>query len=212
MIPLTLQPEPATFNQAVRVPGQAFLQATGVNVGDGLSPRSRWSGRDYWRRHGLGMLHTAYDDICCYLCMYIENSAVARRNFTGGSVEHLVPVGQDAWKAYEWNNYALAGQLVNRDRGNNSLISPFVLDFYPFELDLPSGVVFTAQGLTLAQRAIAIEINDVLKFDDRPQHERDRASYYEQFDTGVLTGAQLARFAPFVWYEIQRQGLVINEN
>lgn len=209
MIPVPREPEPSNFDQRVRTPGQAFLRSQNIVVGDGLRPRSRWNGHDYWRPTAIEMLHTAYNDICCYLGMYIENSAAARRNFLGGSVEHIIPVGQDAWKAYEWDNYALAGQLVNRDRGDQSLISPFDLNFDPFDLDLPSGIVSIARGLTPAQRAIAIEIYDVLKFDQRQQYEEDRADYYDKYINGVLDNSQMDRFAPFVWHEIQQQGLVL---
>lgn len=216
MIPLVLQPEPEDFHEVVREPGQDFLRAQGVAVGGVLRPRSRWNGHDYWRPDAIDMLHTAYNDVCCYLCMYLENSPALRRQRRGSSVEHVIPLSQDAWKAYEWNNYALAGQLVNRDRDSNAIVSPFELDFYPFELDLPSGIVSITRGLSPAQIGIALNIIEVLKFDDRPQHEQDRADYYARYSDRTrddcLTNTEIARYAPFVWHEIQRQNLVINEN
>lgn len=210
MIPVTLAPEPANFDKRVRQPGRRFLERHRVKQGD--PPPANFSWRRYWSR-AIPMLHASYHDICAYLAVYLNPDVDGSGN-REGSVEHFVPKAQDAWLAYEWDNYLLADRRVNSTRGQEKLTCPYDLDFYPFELMLDTGMIAVSEDLTFEQEDEAYEILDALNL-DKEIYDIERAEYYARYSDrsreDALTNAEIARYAPFIWYEIQRQGLVIDE-
>ncbi|SIO25921.1 HNH endonuclease family protein [Halodesulfovibrio marinisediminis] len=211
MIPVDRAPEPADFNKKVRKPGRQFLKRHHVKQGD--PPPANFPWRRFWSR-AIPMLHESYNDICAYLAMYLD-PAVDLSGNREGSVEHFIPKAQDAWMAYEWNNYLLADRRVNSTRGQEELICPYDLDFYPFELMLDTGMIAVSEDLTPEQEEHAYQILDALSL-DKEVYDIERAEYFARYRDrtreDALTNAQIARFAPFIWYEIQRQGYVIDES
>lgn len=210
MIPVTRAPEPVNFHKKVRKPGIAFLKRHHVKQGD--PPPANFSWRRYWSR-AIPMLHRSYHDICAYLGVYLDPATDGSGN-REGSVEHFIPKAQDAWMAYEWRNYLLADRRVNSTRGQEPLTCPYDLDFYPFELMLDTGMIAVSEELTMEQEDKAYEILDALNL-DKEMYDIERAEYYARYKDRTrddsLTNAQIARYAPFIWYEIRRQGLVVNE-
>jgi hypothetical protein len=210
MIPVTRAPEPKKFNKLIRQPGRRFLKRKHVQQGD--PPPANFSWRRYWSR-AIPMLHKSYHDICAYLAVYLDPDTDGAGN-REGSVEHFIPKAQDAWQAYEWKNYLLADRRVNSNRGQEVIVCPFDLDFYPFELMLETGMIAVSEELTPEQEEQAYIILDALQL-DKEAFDSERAEYYARYKDrtreDALTNAQIARFAPFVWHEIKRQGLVIAE-
>lgn len=210
MIPVTRAPEPASFNKRVRKPGRVFLKRHRVKQGDPPPPNFSW--KRCWSR-AIPMLHESYNDICAYLAVYLDPSVDETGN-RKGSVEHFIPKAQDAWLAYEWKNYLLADRRVNSTRGQEALICPYDLDFYPFELMLNTGILAVSEDLTTEQEEQAYQILDALDL-DKEIYASERAEYYARYKDRTredsLTNAQIARYAPFIWYEIKRQGVVIDE-
>lgn len=211
MIPVTRAPEPVGFHRRVRQPGRKFLQRR--NIPQGAPSPTGFVFRRYWSR-AIPMLHASYNDICAYLAVYLE-PAVDANGDREGSVEHIIPKAQDAWQAYEWDNFLLADRRVNSDRGQEPLTCPFDLDFHPFQLFLDSGIIDVADDLTEEQEDVAYEMLDVLQL-DKEVYDAERAEYYaryaDQDREDVLTSAEIARYAPFIWYEIRRQNLEVSEN
>lgn len=160
------------------------------------------------------MLHRSYHDICAYLAVYLDPATDMAGN-REGSVEHFIPKAQDAWMAYEWKNYLLADRRVNSNRGQEEITSPFELNFYPFELVLETGMIAVSEDLTPEQEEKAYQILDALQL-DKEIFDHERAEYYARYKDRTredsLTNAQIARYAPFIWYEIKRQSLVIKES
>lgn len=208
MIPVSRAPEPESFDRRVRQPGQSFLRRERIQQGDPAPERLRWN--DSWRR-SIRMLHIAYADTCAYLGSYLNPKVVDGRR--EGSVEHFVRKADDAWKAYEWSNFLLADGRVNtgRDHSLDPITCPFDLDFYPFELILESGMIDVADGLTEEQEEKAYRLLDALHLDDEV-YDRERAEYYASYTDGTLSDAAIAQYAPFIWHEIQRQGLVLQRH
>jgi hypothetical protein len=75
-------------------------------------------------------------------------------------------------------------------------------------------MIAVSEELTPEQEEQAYIILDVLQL-DKEAFDSERAEYYARYKDrtreDALTNAQIARFAPFIWHEIKRQGLVISE-
>jgi hypothetical protein len=95
VIHVDLQPEPPTFDELVRKPGQRAL----AERREELTP--------YWRAC-LPDLHERYRGICAYLCVMIPRGTGAR------SVDHLAPKSKRRELAYEWDNYRLVCSFDER--------------------------------------------------------------------------------------------------
>src|SRR5688572_19679174 len=123
MIRVTPAPEPEHFDARVRQPG---LRALAELVGE--VPEKRRPGRPRVirasRREDLKSEHfpkcwtevlddlcQAYDRICAYVGLYIEQ-------VTGSpTVDHMVAKTKNWTLAYEWSNYRLACALMNTRKG-----------------------------------------------------------------------------------------------
>ena len=106
VIPVQMQPEPADFNDTVRMKGGEFLAKNHIDPGKPLPEKAEIP--PYWRRY-LPQLHKAYHGICAYLCVYFEESLGA------GTVDHFLPKSLYPGEAYEWKNYRLACSRMNSE-------------------------------------------------------------------------------------------------
>ena len=164
MIRLTLAPEPAGFDAAVRQPGlRAIAEMVGVQP---LVPRcgrrrqALWGRRedipankfpDYWTRT-LDDLLREYQRLCAYMSCYIEK-------VTGmPSVDHMIPKSK-AWdQVYEWKNYRLACLLMNARKNDlSTILDPCTIQNGWFELELADFQIKTrkAFGTKLRKRVEA---------------------------------------------------------
>jgi len=193
VIPVAPQPEPADFDTKVRIPGQAFVKA---------HPHpTDW--KDHWRKC-LGDLTTAYKRICAYSAHWISpGEGVA-------SVDHFIPKskkGIGPKKAYEWDNFRLASLRMNARKGDHEdVLDPFKITNETFAIDFatlrPEPGPKVSQSLT---RKVDATIRR-LKLDDNVCVE-SRADWLRLYCDKDLTLQGLRKRAPFLAYEIRRQGL-----
>lgn len=195
MIPVQAQPEPEDFHRLVRQPGQVFLR-------NGKRTRVRdFSGHMYWRRV-LKELHGSYEGICAYSCHWIPLD-------TGFStVEHFRPREKYPHLAYEWSNYRLVCGALNGRKGNHTdVLDPFKIKAGWFVLDFPSlliraGPDLKPQTRTRVERTIArLQLND----DEVCVQMRYR--WVMDYRNQLITWDALRRDAPFIAFELDRQGL-----
>lgn len=150
MLPVTLAPEPATFDDRVRQPGHLALHE---RIG-ATPPRPRIAGRPckralapdgnpitrfedltrahippYWTR-AIPDLMTAYHRICHYACFAIHEITGA------ASVDHMIPLS-DAWdRIYEWDNFRLACTTLNARKSDlREVLDPFEIGDTWFRMD-----------------------------------------------------------------------------
>jgi hypothetical protein len=148
VIGIVPQPEPPNFDSDVREPGNKLLQVHQNITGKKL--------KNYWTKISYD-LHTAYQGICAYTCMYI---------LPPGSVDHFLPKTHYPALTYEWNNYRLASQRVNQHKADSTdVIDPFSIQPGWFVLDFPSCLVFPGDGLPdmlkeQIERTIVFQINN----------------------------------------------------
>lgn len=206
MMLLTKQPEPAAFNDAVRVKGLAHLKKKGFALDQPLPAKADID--PYWR-DCFTDLHHAYKGICAYLCVHIE------RVTGGGSVDHFIPKSARPGLAYEWGNYRLACSIMNsRKNKYDDVIDPFsdFLIWELFRLDLISGTIYPSPGFpNIGLNPFAMEpvkkTIERLGLDDSICRAT-RVDWFNEYVTRKITSDFLKRKSPFVWFEANRQGLL----
>ena len=196
MIPVHPQPEPASFNQRVRLPGGRFLQKHRQPIA------KQWKSHAYWTQI-LSDLHDAYRGICAYSCHWIPYD-------TGSdTVEHFQPKKLFPREAYEWANYRLVcGTLNGRKGTDQQVLDPFKVQDDWFVLDFPSLLVKPAPGLRKAVAQSVLHTISLLGLNDEGTCLRARVWYVKDYCTGHITFQHLEENAPFIAREVQRQGLV----
>ena len=190
MIPVRPQPEPSNFHQDVRVPGSAYLNRH-AKAKPSILP-------DYWRRY-IGDLYDLYDRTCAYCAHWIPRTDV--------TVDHFVAKSDNKKLAYEWNNYRLSSPKLNSWKGTDRVIDPFTLAADTFVMDFPSLQVKPNPKLSPSQKQQIQHTINRLKLCGE-ELLTDRQNWLEEYCTGNCTFQAFARRAPFIAYELDRQGLV----
>lgn len=193
MISVKKQPQPADFSRLVGKPGEAFLK-------EAPHPTD-WKGRDYWTRT-LRDLYDAYHCICAYSALWIPPC-------TGNySVDHFIPKSVKPRLAYDWGNYRLASAKMNsRKRDYQDVLDPFKLGADWFVLDFPSLLVKPNPALRTKKKALVVATIQRLKLNDDDTCVQERLHWALVF-CKMRDMDFMKRYAPFIAYELERQGLV----
>jgi len=203
LIPVAPQPEPASFDSRVRIPGTSSLLAQGINIAAPLPPRT--SLHPYWR-DCMDDLYRSYDGICAYLGIYIERATGA------ASADHFVAKSSLPGLAYEWDNYRLACLAMNRLKNRfDDVLDPFSIPADLFRIELITGRIYCNSshplhlrkkaGKTIARLQLDSGINRTM----RSKHFSDYLALSSQ--AGAAARNYFKSQSPFVWTEIVRQGL-----
>ena len=196
MIPVACQPEPDDFDELVRTPGKKFLKKLSNS-----KPKSRqWEKQNHWK-HSLPHLYKAYNGMCAYIARWIPRG-------DNPNVDHFIPKSVRSDLAYEWSNYRLACPLINTLKKDfQDILDPFTIDNDWFFLDFPSLLMRPNPGLpNQVQQQIWTTIRR-LKLNESPFVE-DRSDWLEPYCRGIENFSALKRYASFIAYELERQGLV----
>lgn len=189
MIPLVLQPEPATFDSTVRRPGQAFLRRVPHPTSEQFKRKAYW-------KEALPSLKTTYRSICAYSSCWVPSSC---------SVDHFHPKTTHPQLAYEWSNYRLADAKINNNKSNsNQVLDPFHIQTGWFVLDIAT--LWVTPEPTL-QKAVfeAVETTiKVLRLNDDDWVQM-RFEILRQYRDRECTIGFLQRYYPFMASEITRQ-------
>ncbi len=185
------QPEPPQFDEAVRVPGNAFLRALRR-----APTRQDWNANQHWRKC-LSDLQSAYGDVCAFTACWLSYSA---------SVDHFLPKGDNPQLAYEWSNYRLASQKVNTKKGNNVVLDPFKVDDTWFVLDFGSSRVRPSKRGSVTNQALIQRTIDILGLND-PGWIKVRFTVLRQYANLKISFAHLQDLYPFIARELDRQAL-----
>lgn len=195
MIPVEPQPEPETFDAAVRRKGRRWLRTRKLlgrtQAPSGLVLEPYWRACDLHRRYGGA-----------YLGIFIEPVTGA------GTVDHFIAKSKRLDLAYEWTNYRLACAKMNARKGEtDDVLDPFALAAETFHLNLLDGSIRPHPKLRGAARKRAQATIDRLGLDDAECRSL-RIGYIQEHMAGDISAAHLARRAPFVWSEARRLGLL----
>jgi hypothetical protein len=190
---VALQQEPANFANNVRNPGSAFLRRV-------ANPsREQYKQHDYWKRC-LPELRTAYGAVCAYSSCWVPTSC---------SVDHFYPKSAFPHLAYEWDNYRLAHERINNNKGDSTgVLDPFTLQAGWFELDFSSFRVKVRPGLQPAAVQAVNNTIAILQLNSDPFVEL-RYSVVKDYSDGVPLAIVQRRY-PFIAHELNRQGLAVS--
>lgn len=216
MIPVALAKEPTDFDKKIRQPGLAAIDEL-----VGRAPRIKRRGPrrakvanteskipadkfpPFWRE-ALDDMMDAYEQRCAYLAMFIE--------LTGNpTIDHVIPKSL-AWdRVYEWSNYRLCTGVVNSKKGELlGLVDPIRAKVGWFELDLASFQVVRGPSAPKAQHK---KIDATLPLLNIRDCCLQRKRYVEEYLRGPGTGGidlpYLERRAPFIAFELRRQGQLV---
>lgn len=196
MIPVAPANEPAHFDHDVRQPGQAWLQAHGIEPDKaapaGADIRAFWNTGDLW---------DAYGGVCAYYAYYIERTS-------GVTTDHYVPKTRNPGLAYEWSNYRLASSTANSRKGTyDDVIDPFTMPQHTFTLNLANGLVSVNPAMPVETVRVARSTLSRLQLNDTALCAM-RVRRFMEYAQGSIDRIILERYAPFVYQEMLRQGLL----
>jgi hypothetical protein len=203
VIPVQPQPEPNSFDQKVRKPGQAWLNKNSFPLDRPLPKKSK--PEPFWTEC-LDDLYYGYNGICAYLAIYIEKATGAV------SADHFVAKSTSkACLIYEWGNYRLACLRMNTLKNKfDDVLDPFTMADNVFHLELISGHIYVNPAIAITDKKLfdeAKNTRDRLRLDNGENCEM-RRKHFEYYVTGRISEYHLRETSPFVWREAQRQNLL----
>ena len=199
MIPVELKPEPHYFDTDVRIQGLHWLRENGIDP-DQPPPKSA-ALPNFWSKSQKD-LWDAYCGICAYLCIFFEWRSGMH------STDHFIPKSKNAGQAYEWANFRLSCLGMNRIKNRfDDMLDPFEIQQDTFFLNFASGRIYPNSALPFDIKEQAEKTICRLQLNES-EICRMRAAHYEDYCRKEIAGSYLKRKSPFVWHEMQRQGLL----
>ena len=195
MIPVKPQSEPSVFQVRVRDPGHRFL------LEKPHPSEAEWYGHEYWRRVLIDM-RSAYSQVCSYSATWIPASV------GNHSIDHFVPKSHNPMLAYEWTNYRYVSARFNARKGVKSIVDPFALQPGWFVLDFASFLIFPDFALDDASQEVITQTIEILKLNSDDDLVNERMTYFDEYRKGEVTFSHLKKRAPFIAFEVERQGLL----
>lgn len=189
MIKVKQKAKPSDFDSKVRTPGLNFLKTIRRPKGE------QWKNKDYWCRV-LPDMRKAYESICAYSSLWLLPHEKA-------TIDHYIPKNDTPSLAYEWSNFRLANLWINSCKHTHrDVLDPFVikdgwfiLDFITFIIkpnpELPSDL---EEAVRKTIKRLKLNHNDYIE---------SRQFWFDEFKNDI---SKLTKKAPFIAYEMRRQG------
>ncbi len=193
MIAVQLQPEPQNFALKVKN-GRDYLASNSSPTSDEIR------NRDYWT-YAFIDLWTAYKGICAYSATWVPG--------TGSCVDHFKPITQAPKLAYKWSNYRLASSRLNSRKSDFSdVLDPFLIGPNWFVIDFSTMLIWPGPTVSIYQKRRIEKTISRLKLNDDDILITNRYYWVKQYrDDDSFTLNKFKRWAPFIAYELKRQGL-----
>ena len=189
-----MQPEPTDFYDEVKKDGDDFLFEV---------PRpttEQWKGKEYWRR-ALPDAMREYGSICAYCAMRLITPA-------SPSIDHYVPRKDAPELAYEWSNFRLAAFILNtRKNKYRDILDPFTLQQDSFQINFDTFMIVPAPDMPANDKVKVRDTVTRLKLNDDEAFVESRMEWIEEYLIGEISFQHLTKQAPFIAYEIKRQGM-----
>ncbi|NIM13021.1 MAG: hypothetical protein GTO45_12915 [Candidatus Aminicenantes bacterium] len=204
MIPVPKQPEPENFAETVTKKADAFLKKKNSPTGKEIHNRPYW-------RNALDDLYKAYNKVCAYSALWFPRDAV--------TVDHYIPISVIAQSnpglAYDWNNFRLASRSMNTEKGKfQDVLDPFLIEPGWFAMEFPSLIIKSGSDLSPGCRGKVEATIKRLKLNEKEKyieyrHEIlwDYCLLCSEYDNIDPIFNHLEKRAPFIAYELKRQGL-----
>jgi hypothetical protein len=196
MIPITMQPEPSSFDSDVRQRGNAFLDKCPIPT------NQLWPGHNYWK-YASNDLYRSYKGICAYTGEWFS------RTSTSVSVDHFMPKSTYPNLAYEWSNYRLTTQKANGNKADHiGIADPFLISSGWFVLCLPSCLIAPGERLSPADYAIVQRTIAILRLNEDDEYVQGRCNIILYYIKGDITLNYMWDRYPFIAHELTRQNML----
>lgn len=190
MIFVQEQAEPEDFHRKVRTPGQAFLRVNRNPSSKEYKPHRYWKDID---------LHAAYGGICAYSAHWIPPR---------GTVDHWIPKSANSELAYEWSNYRLCAEKMNKNKDNKlDVMDPFGIQNGWFVINFATFFIEPEDGLPGYIKTAVSDTISRLRLNDDDILIQDRANTVVLYSNGDVPFDFLLERYPFIAYELERQRL-----
>jgi hypothetical protein len=179
MIHFARVPEPEHFDEEVRRPGKAWLDA---------HPDARRL-QPFWipfRSH----LAAGFSNLCAYSAMMEPV----------GCIDHYLSSRNHRHLAYEWSNYRFSSEWINKSKQNadDEVLDPHEVEDGWFEILLPSLQLVLTEAVPPELRARAEHTLVRLHLRDDERILRQRQAWYGLYREGRLTLDGLRELAPLI--------------
>jgi hypothetical protein len=179
MIRFERVPEPEGFDEKVRQPGKAWLDAHPET--QRLQP--------YWSPFKVH-LASGFLNLCAYSALYEPV----------GCVDHYLSSKKHRHLAYEWSNYRYSSEWINKSKqtADDDVLDPFEVEDGWFEILLPSLQLVVTDAIPQEQRARAERTLARLHLRDDERVLRQRRAWYEMYQNRGLSLDGLRKVAPLI--------------
>jgi len=210
MIPVERQPEPGKFFETVTKKAIEFFKKNPLPNVDTIRKNPYW-------RNSLSDLYFTYGKICAYSALWCSRDAA--------TVDHFIPISSLQAKnitlAYSWDNFRLASKSMNTEKHTfQDVIDPFLVEPGWFVMDFPSLMIRSSDHLSHPIKEKVEATIHRLKLNQKAEYIEYRAEFlvaycrrckkyldiYPDFNIDIEFDT-LAEKAPFLAYELKRQGL-----
>lgn len=187
--------EPTDFNVRVRQKGLLFLAKT-------PRPTSmQWSKHAYWQDI-LPDMRLLHNSICNYCATWIPYSTGQH------SVDHFRNKDDHPNEAYEWSNYRYVSSRFNSRKRKHEIIDPFNVQQGAFHIDFTNFFIIKSAAITDPVISTLIENTiNFLGFNTDQELVNERFQFFKYYKDQIITFDYLLTCAPFLAYELERQGL-----
>jgi len=166
--------------------------------------QDQWKQHDYWK-HVLPHMRKIYKGICSYSALWISPATGTH------SIDHFKPKSSNPRLAYEWGNYRFVSLRYNTLKGTKEILDPFKLKPGWFLMDFPSLKVKPNPELSNKDADAVRNTVSVLKLNTDPRYKEHCQDYVMEYCNGGIAFCHLEKKAPFISFELKRQGLAERE-
>jgi hypothetical protein len=165
-----------------------------------LTGKDAWKNREYWQK-SLEDLYDAYHHICAYTGIWISRPPNGQR-----SVDHFIPKKNAPTQAYEWSKFRLTSHRMNVWKDvHQDILDPFRISDDLFLIDFLSLEIKPNPSIPLELQSPVLITIERLKL-NKQDCIRSREDWLNAYCENQCF-PYLERRAPFIAYELKRQGL-----
>lgn len=183
VIPVEPVPEPPTFDERARRPGNDWLAKN----------PSASRPRDYWSPFKASLAE-GFKNRCGYSAMYEP----------AGTVDHFRSYTSHPHLSYEWTNLRYASQWLNSSKKGSGLLDPYEVGEGWFEVLLPSLQLVVTDKVPPAYRERAAQMLVALPIGHDERIIKQRRMWYRMFQEKKLSLEGLREVAPLIAAAVEK--------
>lgn len=193
MLSIAAKAEPANFDRKVRQKGVKTLKKYPNPT------EKQWKSNSHWK-NCKNELREAFGNVCCYSCHWVPHD-------TGSyTCDHFQDKKSFPALAYEWTNLRFVCGTLNGRKQNEVVLDPVGMPNDRLFLDFPSLLIKPFDSLDDRDYDFVLHTINVLGLNDDGTCLKSRLEYVMDYCNQHISRQFLETHAPFIAYELTRQG------